>query len=240
MNNDLIWLGIGGIVLYYLYEKGDLASFGLSPTTTTTSSNTTNGTNTTQSQVSSQSGNSTNNTQSNITSGNTSPIPPATLPPTPPTSKTIAAPYGGVQAPPTTIATLQLYVNSWAAKDSNFVLMTSGQFAGQYMATPYHWNYYVSVAVPNIAINLNTAFPGLDLTQPITGNVFWNGAVAGQISSNAIPGVMPQLLAAGMSGLGTIAYNVNPYMQGPFHGTKVFGVGAKATGMERYIKVLGQ
>jgi len=220
---DLIWLGIGGVVLWYLYEEGYLSSLGLTPTATTATAGTTNSTNTTQNSATQSGG-----------SGTTPSTPPAT-------GALVPAPGGGTEVAPLSIGGLQGYVNSWASIDSNFVKMASGQFAGQLMGSAYHWNFYVSQGFPNANINLSTAFPGLDFAnQPIAASVFWSGAPAGMINSNALPGVIPQLQAQGMSGLGIIAHNVNPYMLGPSHGTKVYGVGAKATGMERYIKVLGQ
>jgi hypothetical protein len=42
--------------------------------------------------------------------------------------------------------------------------------------TPYHWQFYVNALEPGNTLNLTTAFPGVDLTQPMTAATFWAGA----------------------------------------------------------------
>ena len=42
--------------------------------------------------------------------------------------------------------------------------------------TPYHWQFYVNALKPGNTLDLTVAFPGVDLTQPMTAAQFWAGA----------------------------------------------------------------
>lgn len=66
---------------------------------------------------------------------------------------------------------------------------------GVVSATPYVFNAYLAAADPSVAnatLNMTTAFPGVDLTKPMTAAAYWAG-------------MGPYLAASGLSGLGRLA-----------------------------------
>lgn len=141
------------------------------------------------------------------------------------TGATTAATVSG----PSLVA-VQGYLQSNAAMDGNFVKMASGQFAGQYMGSVDHWNFYLAKVVPSTSgVNTNQLFTGsnIDLSQPISFSQYW-GIIGPYLTHQY-----------GMSGLGLIAHNVNPYKQGPrpYQVNQIFGANLAPTGMETYIKV---
>lgn len=203
----LVLLGVGGYVLYEMF-------YGASTTTTAT---TTAGSGTPVSTGTTGATNSTSTVAANQPATSSSPQ----------ATDTYTYGPGG-----STLASLKAYVHAAALTDSNFVTMASGQYAGQLMGTPYHWNYYVNLGEPSTVGNpLTTSmFAGTNaatgLSNSITEDQFWAG-------------IGPSLASYGLSGLrglGLIANNVNPYLQGPrVARNQAYGANIYLNGIEKYM-----
>jgi hypothetical protein len=212
---DIGWLLLGGGVLYVMYEMGFFGTATAAPATTTTTST---------SPQANQSTSVTSPSTTATTNNNSTPSP-----------ALVPAPGGtGTVASPTTLAGLQAYVHAWALTDPNFVMMASGQYAGQLMADPYKWNFYVNYGAPQTTGNpINTTmFAGTNaatsLSSAVTESQFW-AAVGPTLSSYGL---------SGLGGLGLIANRVNPYLQGPRVGrSQIYGSNLAPTGPETMIVV---
>ena len=112
---------------------------------------------------------------------------------TPPTGPSTAttSPTGSPVTSPSNLAQLWAQVLTWAAVDQQFTKSGS-----DFLATPYHWNYYVGYVWPTAPSgfkgttwppDVSVVFPGVDLTQPMSGTAFWAG-------------MLPYLTGQGLSG----------------------------------------
>ena len=111
-------------------------------------------------------------------SGSTPPVQPST-PATPPAPAT-----------PSLSSVYALLVNS-VASDASFT-------GPEHSSTPYHFNYYVN-SILGTEVDLAAAFPGVDLTQPMSLQTFWSGMSAYLKAAKGMAGIA---MIRGMAGLG--------------------------------------